>query len=370
MFPHMAHFVRKTTNGKKWRGTVSLKDSVGDWRHYSKTFVTRKEAKEWAETEDRRSGNRATAGNLTVGEYLDEWFEVKRTQVKSSTEQLYLDTIAIIKGRFGATRLTRLEVAAIDTWIAEMTAAGLKALTIKRRVGVLRTALKAAVKRRYIHENPTDLATLPKADRKEIVPPTNVEVALIRAESLAQSEDFGVFVHLAVATGARRGELLALQWSDVDFETSMLTINKAIGRGVKYKEIVTSTKTGNVRRLSLDPQTVKVLHEYREATRHKILSDSDFIFTRDDGTLWKTAFVTYQWKRVRESLGLSTRFHDLRHFHATYLLSSGADLPTLAKRLGHAGGGRTTLAVYAHWVHENDRRFADVIGELFVSDVE
>lgn len=94
-----------------------------------------------------------------------------------------------------------------------------------------------------------------------------------------------------------------------------------------------------------------------------------FLFSHEpDGSVpWRPGFASLKFRRLRDELGLDdVRLHDLRHFVATTLLAAGVDLRTVAGRLGHAGGGRTTLAVYAHFQQAPDRVAADLLGKLLV----
>jgi integrase len=130
------------------------------------------------------------------------------------------------------------------------------------------------------------------------------------------------------------------------------------------------TKTHQMRRLSLDPATVEVLtehrHRYEEAMRQLGLEvrDDAFLFSyapsRDRAC--DPSGVTHRYSRMCEKLGIDSHLHALRHYSATELLTAGVDLRTVAGRLGHGGGGATTLRVYAAWVGESDRRAAEILG--------
>ncbi len=174
-----------------------------------------------------------------------------------------------------------------------------------------------------------------------------------------------MFLVLAAVTGARRGELVALRWSDLDLERGALTITRAISEGVDGPVEHPRPKTrGSVRRLALDEATVAILAAHRcrhaeaAATCGVSLPGNAFVFSHEpDGSVpWKPGYVSLKFRRLRHSVGLDqVRLHDLRHFVATTLLGAGVDLQTVAGRLGHAGGGRTTLAVYSHFQQAADR---------------
>ncbi|MDQ3166886.1 MAG: tyrosine-type recombinase/integrase, partial [Actinomycetota bacterium] len=134
------------------------------------------------------------------------------------------------------------------------------------------------------------------------------------------------------------------------------------------------TKTHQARRLAIDPGTASLLHEHRVASERRArivrteLDDRSFVFSDDpDGSLpWKPDRVTTAFGRFCQQLGVTgVRFHDLRHFAATRLLTSGVDVRTVSGRLGHAAAS-TTLGVYAHFLQSADHAAAAVLGELLV----
>jgi integrase len=126
-----------------------------------------------------------------------------------------------------------------------------------------------------------------------------------------------------------------------------------------------------MRRISLDPATVEVLIEHRERyeqlTRELGLEPTDraFLFSHEAAhdRPYDPSAVTHRYGAMCAQLGINSHLHALRHYSATELLTAGVDLRTVAGRLGHGGGGATTLRVDAAWVSESDRRAADVMKE-------
>ena len=171
-----------------------------------------------------------------------------------------------------------------------------------------------------------------------------------------------------MVTGMRRAELLALRWSDVDLDAGMVTVRRNYVR-VNRMSIEKDTKTHQMRRLSLDPATVEVLTEHHE--RYAALcrelavepAPSAFLFSYrpEHDRPCDPSGVTHRYARMCKELGIDSHLHALRHYSATELLSAGVDLRTVAGRLGHGGGGATTLRVYAAWVGESDKRAAGIL---------
>jgi integrase len=171
-----------------------------------------------------------------------------------------------------------------------------------------------------------------------------------------------------MVTGMRRAEVLALRWADVDLETGMLAIRRNYVRAGS-RGIEKDTKTHQMRRISLDAETVGVLDEHRahyiEQARALGVGPSDEAFVFSYRPLHDVpadpSAVSRRYGRMCAALGIDSHLHALRHYTATELLTSGVDLRTVAGRLGHGGGGATTLRVYAAWVDESDRRAAELL---------
>jgi integrase len=171
-----------------------------------------------------------------------------------------------------------------------------------------------------------------------------------------------------MTTGARRGELCALRWRDVDFAAAIVRIGSSIGQlGTRVWE--KDTKTHQRRRIVLDAQSLALLRAYlvRRAQQAALLGveldEGAFVFSSspDGSTTVKPDTVTQRYRRMCQRLGWDMHIHQLRHFSATELIAAGVDVRTVAGRLGHSGGGTTTLRVYSAWVAEADQRAAETL---------
>jgi hypothetical protein len=168
--------------------------------------------------------------------------------------------------------------------------------------------------------------------------------------------------------GARRGEIAALRWPHIDLDSGLITVGRSIGQkgGRTWEK---DTKTHQRRTLSLDEDTVNILRahklrcENRAAGLGLSISRNGFIFSPDPDcrSPMRPDGLTQRYGRLANRLGLETNFHALRHYSATELIASGVDPRTVAGRLGHGGGGATTLRVYSAWVPSSDRSAAGLI---------
>jgi DNA-binding transcriptional regulator YhcF (GntR family)/site-specific recombinase XerD len=229
-------------------------------------------------------------------------------------------------------------------------------------------ALKRAVKWRWITVNPLDQAESPRSVAADPHPPTPEQAAAI-VNAAFKDFEWGMFVWTAMTTGARRGELCALRWDLLDLDNAVLTIRTSIGQqGATTWE--KPTKTHQQRRIALSAETVALLRTYRSlcaatATEfgRELATDCRIFSTAVDHNTWlKPDSVSQRYERMCHKLGWDMNIHQLRHYSATELIAAGVDVRTVAGRLGHGGGGSTTLRVYSAWVSEADQRAAGNLG--------
>lgn len=185
--------------------------------------------------------------------------------------------------------------------------------------------------------------------------------------------DFAMYVRLAATTGARRSQLIALRWSDVDLDGGTITFARAMVHGGTDVGLVErGTKTGLIWKVALADATTRRLVDYRDLCRARAeavrttLPKKGFVFALEpDGSAsWRPDGATLQWARLRTKAGLDdVRLHDLRHYVATQLLGAGVDPRTVAGRLGHSNPA-ITMSVYGHFLPEKDRAAADLLDSL------
>jgi integrase len=229
---------------------------------------------------------------------------------------------------------------------------------------ILSGALKRAVRWRWIATNPIAQAAPPPQPKPNPQPPTAEQAARILNDAW-QDPDWAMLVWLTMITGFRRGELCAIRWRHLDLDAGVLTLERSIGQrsGRTWEK---DTKTHQHRRIALDSETLSLLGEHRHRCEERAasiglaLTDDAFVFSLavDGSVHLKPDSVSQRYVRLARRLGISTTIHKLRHYSATELISAGVDVRTVAGRLGHGGGGTTTLKVYAAWVSESDQRAA------------
>lgn len=243
--------------------------------------------------------------------------------------------------------------------------------TVRHIHFILSGAYKRGVRWRWLAVNPMAQAEPPPPPRPNPQPPTAAEAARIVNESW-RDPDWGTLVWTAMTTGARRGEFCGIRVSAVDLDEGRETIwlRRAIRRepGAGWTEA--DLKTHQQRRIALDAETVAVLRDHLARCRARAdaigveYCPDAYLFSGapDSSTFLTPDSVTQRYDRMVARLGIETTIHKLRHYSATELIAGGVDPRTVAGRLGHGGGGTTTLKAYTAWVSEADQRAAKGLG--------
>jgi integrase len=209
------------------------------------------------------------------------------------------------------------------------------------------------------------------------IDPPGIEVVRT-ALAVARKKDPVLFcwLQVAIATGARRGEVCALPWGDLELAERTVRIERSVSESTSFGIVVKSTKTGKSRVVSLTTQAVDALEERRAsaarsaAAAGRELTSAELIFAADALAKlpWRPSLVTRRWRLLCDEAGIGhMRIHDLRHFVATELLSAGIDVRTVSNRLGHARTS-TTLDIYWGFVPARDREAADHLDGLLGAD--
>jgi len=334
----------RDANGKRMRKSVTVKGNKSDAQRKLRELLTNLD-----------KGIPIDESKKTVGEFLDQWLD---TYAKTNTSpKTYYDYSGMIrrylKPVIGHIPLKKLNPQMVQQLHASMYEKGLSARTVQYAHKILKHSLKHAVRWEMLARNVCDLVDSPKGKSKEMLAlDINDVQKLLNATS---GSTYGHIFHLAVYTGLRRGELLALRWCDVDLKSKNLSINQSLctvrGNGV----ITSNPKTSSSRRqVSLPPSAAGLLKSIK-ATRMEQYEaielewdESAYIFLRPDGSPMRPDTVTHAFIRIARELGFAdVRFHDLRHTHATLMLKQGVHPKIVSERLGHASVN-ITMDTYSH----------------------
>jgi integrase len=322
------------------------------------------------------SAGKVNSSNTTVAALLERWLDHVGEQLSPTTVREYRRLVAKRIGPdLGKLALRQVSAQRLDAYyVALGRDHALSPATIRHIHAVLRGSLGQAVRWGWIPANPAASASPPKQRRAVISPPGIAATQAILSAASEHDPDFGVLLRVLAATGARRGEVCGLRWSDLDRHARTLAVQRAVV-SVPGGTVIKDTKTHADRRIAVDEHTLAALDTRRErqgrlaaACRVELGHDAYMFSTEPDGAQpMHPDTVTGGFRRICERLGLKgIRLHDLRHLHATQLLAAGVPVRTVSGRLGHANAA-TTLNVYAAFVEASDHNAASVIGNLLTT---
>jgi integrase len=323
-------------------------------------------AKREAQTECSRLITEMTQGSyvepsrMTLAAFLEKWLLQIEARVSPRTFERYQElarkNIVPLLGQCVITKLRPEQVA--EAYAKALKSGrrdgsgGLSPRTVHHMHRVLKQALAAAVRWRILTRNPVDAADPPKVERLKMRAIDAVETA--RLLDHFRSTRMFVPVLLAALCGLRRGEIAALKWGSVNFESAQLSISESAEqttKGVRQKE----TKSGRARTVAIPSLVIEELRRRRREQAEELLkigirlTDQDHVVAQEDGQPLQPNSLTHEFTRLlaKESGLPRIRFHDLRHTHATQLLANGVHPKVAQERLGHSSVG-ITLDLYSH----------------------
>jgi integrase len=300
----------------------------------------------------------------TVADLCARYVRSRSTDWSPNTRRDHPATIdRWIVPRLGDMDVTKVRVRDVEQLIDAIAAE--HPATARKVLAILRSAFEDALRWELVTRNPARSARPPrKAKPRTTAPPLD----LVRAAIDDTTPAMATIIRLAVVTGCRRGELLGLQWGDVDLDAGSVAVSRAVV-GAQGTLTVKGTKTGRVKVLALDGHTVAAVKAWRRqcvedalAFGVKVQPDHYLFAQRPDGRQpWWPETLTHKWRRLADAHGLTgVRFHDLRHATATTMIAAGVDPKTAADRLGHDPS--VMLGIYTHAVPARDQAAADIMG--------
>jgi integrase len=319
----------------------------------------------------------------TVAEYLERWLKVHESQVKPTTLASYRMHIRQhIEPALGEIRLKKLDRATLNTFLAhaerrprlhERPAAVRRPLspaTVRRIAATLHKALADAVDEGTLAANPCDRVKLPKAratEHHDIQAWTASELAAFLEQTL--QDRLAPMWWTIANTGMRRGEVAGLVWRDVDLAAGTIAVRRALAI-VGSDVVETTPKRGRSRVIDLDADTIAVLEIWRKRQAAErdawpgLWPASHRVFCHEDGTALHPRYLTRAFGRLVANARVPRiRLHDVRHTHASLLLSAGVPVKVVSERLGHSDVA-FTMRVYQHVLPGMQRDAADQFAAL------
>lgn len=382
----MAVYRRKPGGSWYYTVTVGLTPSGKRKQQQRGGFPTKRAAEQAARQvlQSVDDGSYIPRSRQTLGQYLmDDWLPSLPSRVKPSTFQHYAVNVRChIVPRLGGVVLIRLTALQIEAMYADLLTngrvdgrGGLSPRTVNHVHRALSHALGDAVRNGKVPRNVAAIAKPPSVPRVEMRIWSPQELRHFLDHMRTHHQRLYALWALAATTGMRRGEILGLQWADLDLGSRRLVVSRTVSKigGVLH---VGEPKTANGRRvLSLDEVTVASLRTHKAIQAGERLAwgegwrDEDWVFTKENGTLVDPYWVSHTLPRFASEAGLpKIRFHDLRHSYASAALMAGVHSKVVSTRLGHATVG-FTLDTYAHALPAQDEDAAErTAAAIFGSD--
>ena len=366
--------IRKRKDGR-WEGRYTAGHDPETGKQIFKNVLgkTQAEVKEKLKKalEEAKKVDVTRTGKYTVETWMDEWFEnVAKLKVRPSSHQTYRGYIdhhiAPNIGNISLEKLSTMDLqklyrklmnkGRVERIEAKDQPKGLSAKTVRNINQVISSAMDFAVAQKIIHENPCKAVALPKVEHKEMqtIPAEQLQAFLAEAKATGVYEMY----YIELATGLRRGELLGLKWTDIDWKNGIIKVRRSIAR-VNGEIVESPLKTKNsYRAVTISPQAIEVLKQQKAKT------NDAYVFPSPNGGPISPDSVNNMLKRVLERAGIpKVRFHDLRHTFATIALQNGVDIKTVSGMLGHFSAG-FTLDTYAHVTTSAQKEAAATMGNI------
>lgn len=367
-------------------------------RYKTKTFKGGKRAAQEALANFVAQAGSGVSSEGTFGELVERWFATASVS-RDWSPRTVVETRRIIDTKLGPLLpmpLDKLRTSVLDGYYARLRAHGgrcghtpavqhgtslcdrggpLSAASVRRIHVVVHAALEQGVAWEWLLFNPAAKASPGRVERPDVVPADTAEVLTLLDKAERTDPDLAVFLVLAAVTGARRGELCALRWTDFDQPARTVRFSRVISIGPvgpveRHKPKTPSSR----RRISLDVATMAILDAHRARCAERALAcgvalpGDAFLFSGavDGSRPWRPDSTSRRFRQLRDAVGLDPEIHlhSLRHFVVTTLLGAGVSIPQVAGRVGHEGGGHTTLSVYSHFLEPRDREVAELLARI------
>ncbi len=368
--------IRKRSDGR-WEGryTAGYNDKTG--KRIIKNVLGKTQAECKAKLkraiEESQSLDVSRANEYTVASWLRTWFELyAKPHIRPSTMNYYHRNIEQhVAPAIGDIPLNKLTTRDLQKLYNDLQSNGrLRKVQKKKKPGLsnstvrgihmmLHNALDRAVKEKLILSNPTENCIIPKIEKQEmkILHPDHISAYLDAAEQRGALPMF----YLELVSGLRKGELVALQWSDLDEANCTISVSKQASWDADGNLVLSQPKTGNsIREVSIPQDAVELLKQ--EHAKHP---GNPWMFPSSrTGEMYHPDSVVNLHKKILKDAGLEhIRFHDLRHTFATLALQNGVDVKTVSSMLGHYDAG-FTLRTYTHATRQMQQKAAEKMGNF------
>jgi integrase len=322
------------------------------------------------------TGTYIQPGKETVTQYLEQWLtDHARPNLSPRGYERY-ESIARVHliPCIGKIALSQLRPQHIQKLYASKLKEGLHAGTVRYHHVVLHKALQTALKWGLVSRNAADGVDVPRAKRTEMQ--TWNEREIHQFLEVAKDTQYHSLFYTALFTGARRSELLALRWQDIDFIFSQISIGRSLHHLNDGSYVFTQPKSAKSNRtIALPPSAFMVLNDYRKQKEAEALllgttlKDNDLVFCTIESKPLRPNTISRAWRNLAVKAGVRViRLHDARHTHASLMLKQGIHPKVVQERLGHSTIA-ITLDTYSHVTPGLQEAAAKRFDEAFSSNL-
>jgi integrase len=354
-------------NDGRWCAQVSLSG-----RRITKYAKTQKDCRDWVkQTLDKIEHGLTFEGTqISLERFMESWLAGKELSRRPNTVRNYRSYCSeYIFPVLGKMRIQAILPAHIRQLYLRMQLDGRGARTIQLVHVTLHCALKQAVREGFIGHNPMEAVERPKVETQQFQIFTEGQVRSFLAA--AKGHRYEALFYLALTTSLRKGELLGLMWSDVDWQRGALKIERQLQPVSGSGHVLSPTKTKSGRRqIKVGKGALAMLeaHRQNQEIQKTLMGDrwqeTGMIFTTSIGTYLDQTKVSREFKQVLRENGLpDLRFHDLRHTSISLLLDIGTPVNTVQRRAGHSKASVTT-DIYGHVMAHSQDAAAENIEEI------
>ncbi len=359
--------IYKRENGS-WRAQISYTG-----KRFSKDFRRKSDADFWLREMrgEIAHGRVLWGGSITLGDFLMDWLGQHKSALREKTAHQYSSLILKhIQPYFGQSKIKDLTPIGVDKYYLALQEGGVGIRTIHIIHHILHAALDNAVRYGLLTSNPTQGASLPAYRFNEMQVLNKEQVS--RFLNAARSSSSYALYHLALVTGMRMGELLGLNWSDIDWESGLISVHRqrqyVPGEGITLVE--PKTRYGR-RTIKVGDTSLRILQAFKKVLNEKKKAagdrwqEMDLVFPNSVGKAGDPSNIRLGFNQILEKAEIPRiRFHDLRHTAATIYLNHRIPVIVVSHILGHSRPS-VTLDLYGHVLSDMQTEAASVMEKQF-----
>ena len=339
--------------------------------------------------EQCRNGMTGTYGNMKLADFCDRYLDIKKDVLSPRTWHDYSRTIDnLIIPLLGHMKMSEIKSSHIQQFIhhlqgnvkmkkdgsADNENPKLSNATIRRKLTVLQSIFRQAVKMDIIPINPasSEKLTIPKILTPKIEIFSKQEASEMLSCLESEPLQFQVLIQLAIMTGCRCGELVGLKFSDIDYQTNKITIERSAYKISGEPTAIKPPKDYEIRTITVNRYCIDLIQMLKAEKEKQAIElgeqwhNENWLFTQYNGEIMNPQTPTKQFSKFLKKNGLKHRkFHSLRHTSATLLLYGGVNLRQVQERLGH--GDISTTNKYLHCIAEADEEATNILQDMLIT---